>query len=520
MPIELYPGIVWTRDEYAQLAVARWYRCLDDKAREFVQVAQTWEDIRDILRNYVRKEFAARLVDIGVQPSMAGVVVNVVVVASGMGPHAYRRAEEDAARLNTLEHEVNGFKRHLVLLAQHEGLRNDDRRVEAPASFAVPWLVSSKVSDGRTGDDEDIAERLGLVLDVLTLTSPSVVGGDPAALHDFRTPDMAKSYLRMAGKSRVDYAEVMRTIAGGCGAFVMAQCRSTTNVAPNQAREFLHGADAHVGALIRGDIGVEDLLSRTIGAEGLGSWSAQSILIEGPGVVCALISPDGQLARAARGEIRTDDLAEAEAPWPWWKKLLAAFGLVRRPKRMAPAPRIGHAAECAAALASLEEARVFLEKAASIGRRGTGTGYVPPQRYIERWVGLLSRALHEDLMIIADPSDNRAPDPERIFRDVASRIELDVSENLSAAISEWSRAEPSLDRIRAALGSERLVIFDGHVAGGVSIQPAAAIGTFQFGRQVSIHGRDVPYACVCAWRGVRPLFMVSSESVVERDLRW
>ena len=300
----------------------------------------------------------------------------------------------------------------------------------------------------------------------------------------------------------------------------MAQCRSTTNVAPNQAREFLYGADAHVGALIRGDIGVEELLSRTIGAEGLGSWSAQSILIEGPGVLCSLISPDGQLARAARGEIPTVDLVAAEEPWPWWKRLLAAFGLIRRPNRIVQAPSVGHAAECAAALASLEEARVFLEKAARLSQRGNGSGYEPPQRFSERWVALLSRALHEDLMIIADPSDKRAPDPERIFRDVASRIELDVSENLSAAISEWSRQEPALDRIRAALGSERLVIFDGHVAGGVSIQPAAAIGTFQFGRQISIHGRDVPYACVCAWRGVRPLFMVSSESVVERDLRW
>lgn len=520
MPIELYPGIVWTRDEYAQLAVARWYRCLDDKAREFVQVAQTWEDIRDILRTFVRKEFEARLVEIGVQPSLTGVVVNVVVVASGMGPRAYRCADEDVARLNTLEHEVNGFKRHLVILAQHDGLRNDDRKVEAPASFAVPWLVSSKVSDGRTGDDDDIADRLGLVLDVLALTSPSVVGGDPAALHDFRTPDRAKSYLRMAGRSRVDYADVMRTIAGGCGAFVMAQCRSTTNVAPNQAREFLRGADAQVGALVRGDIGVEELLSRIVGAEGMGSWSAQSILIEGPGILCSLISPDGQLARAARGEFRTDDLIVAEAPWPWWKRLLAAFGLVRRPENVVPALRAGHAAECAAALASLEEARVFIEKAARLSQVGTGAGYEPPQRFLEKWAGLLSRALREDLMIIGDPSDKRVPDPERIFRDLASRIELDVSENLSSAISEWSRAEPSLDRIRAALGSERLVIFDGHVAGGVSIQPAAAIGTFQFGRQVSIHGRDVPYACVCAWRGVRPLFMVSSESVVERDLRW
>lgn len=520
MPIELYPGIVWTRDEYAQLAVARWFRCLDDKAREFVRVAKTWEEIRDILRMYVRKEFEARLIEIGVQPSLAGVVVNIVVVASGMGPHAYRRADEDAARLNTLEHEVNGFKRHLVLLAQHDGLRNDDRRVEAPASFAVPWLVSSKVSDGRTGDDEDIAERLGLVLDVLTLTSPVVAGGDPAALHDFRTPDLAQSYLRMAGRSRVNYAEVMRTIAGGCGAFVMAHCRSTTNVAPNQAREFLHAADAQVGALIRGDIGVEELLSRTVGANGLGSWNAQSILIEGPGVLCALTSPNGQLALAARGEIRTDDLVAAEAPLPWWKRLLAAFGLMRRPKGTVAAARVGHAAECAAALALLEEARVFLEKAVSLSRQGSGTGYEPPQRLMEKWVILLTRSLREDLMILADPSDKRAPDPERIFCDVTSRIELDVSENLSEAIAQWSRAVPSLDGIRAALGSERLVIFDGHVAGGVSIQPAAAIGTFQFGRQVSIHGRDVPYACVRAWRGVRPLFVVSSESVVERDLRW
>lgn len=520
MQIELYPGIVWTRDDYAQLAVARWYRCLDDKAREFVQVAKTWEDIRDILRGYVRKDFATRLAEIGVQPSVAGVVVNIVVVASGMGPEAYRNADEDAARLGTLEHEVNGFKRHLVLLAQHEGLRNDDRKVVAPTAFAVPWLVSSKVSDGRTGDDDDISDRLGHVLDVLMLTSPSVVGGDPAALHDFRAPEHARSHLRMAGRSRVDFAEVMRTIAGGCGAFVLAQCRSTTNVAPNQAREFLRAADEHVGALIRGTIGVEQLLSCAIGAEGMGSWSAQSILIEGPGVLSALTGADGQLARAARGEIRAFDPMLADPPWPWWKRLLAAFGFIRRPEKVAATPQFGRAAECAAALVSMEEARAYLAKAARLSVPGTGSGYEPPQKFVEKWVGTLSRALHEDLLIIADPADKRVPDAERVFRDLASRVELDVSENLSAAISEWSRMEPSLDQTRGALCSERLVIFDGHVAGGVSIQPAAAIGTFQFGKQVSIHGRDVPYSCVRAWRGVRPLFVVSSESVVERDLRW
>lgn len=520
MPIELYPSIVWTRDEYAALRVARWYRCLDNRAQEFVKVAATWEDARNILREYVREPFRDKLTEFGICPSLAGVVVNVVIVAQSMGSEAYGQADEDARKLQHLEHEVIGFRRHLILLAQHEGLRNEERHVNPPTPFAIPWLVSSKGSDGRTRDNDALADRLARLLDVLLLTSPAVAVGDPGALQQITTPEHARENLRLAGYSRVDFAEVVKQIAKGCCGHMMAGCRSDTHMSPEAAREFLRNAEADVGALARGNIGVQTLLSRVVGEQGLCRWEAQTILVESRRILAVLTAEHGLLAKASRGELLMAEPVAPRARRPWWRRLLEALALLRRPPEPVAQRMTGHTAECATALASLKETQSFLEQVEKAGALWTNSEYAPPQIFLERWVRTLERALHADLRELADLRAAVSSDADRIFRDVASRVELDVSENLSAAISEWSRAVTSLNDVRQALASDRLVIFDGYVVGGKSITAAAAVGAFNFGNKISIHGRDVPYAKLGIWPGVRPFFLVVSEAFDKNSLAW
>jgi hypothetical protein len=437
-----------------------------------------------------------------------------------MGPEAYDQAAEDAKKLQLLEHEVTGFRRHLILVAQHEGLRNEERHVNPPTSFAIPWLVSSKASDGRTRDNDALADQLARLLDVLLLTSPAIVAGDPGALQEITAPDYARGNLRLAGYSRIDFAEVVQGIAKGCCGYLMAGCRSVTHMSPEAAREFLRNAEADVGALARGSIGAQELLSRVVGEQGLCRWEAQTILVEAHRILTALTAEHSVLARASRGELLVDVPVAPRGKRPWWRRLLEALGILRRLPESPAQRTTGQTAECAAALVRLRETLYFLEQVEKAGALYTNSEYTPPQVFLERWVRALERALHANLREIADLRAAVSPEADRIFRDVADRVELDVSENLSVAITEWSRAVIPLNDVREALASDRLVIFDGYVVGGKSITAAAAVGTFNFGSKISIHGRDVPYAKLGIWHGVRPFFLVASEACEHRFLAW
>jgi hypothetical protein len=521
MRIELYPSIVWTRDEYAQLRVASWHQCLDDRARQFVRVATEWEDVRDALREYARQSFTKTLRDLEIRPTPAGVVVNIAVVASGMGPAAYRQGSQDAAILQQLAHEVTGLKWHLVLLANHEHVeQNDQKCVDPPAEFAVPWLVSSRASDGRTLDDEALGERLARVLDVLLLVSPAIANGDPGALQEVATPAYAGDYVRMAGYSRLDFAGIVKQIADGCRSHMMADCRSATHAAPQATQELLRSADASIGALARGDISVEELLARILGDRGICQWSIQAILVEARKVLATITHAEGALARAAGGGNLREDSTIPGASRPWWRRLLEALGILKRRDEEPVLVRGGHAAECGTALACLVEALSFLEQLEANGARFGQGAYAPPHPKVELWRRHLEQSVYDVLKAAADPGTSNAPDVDRILRSVSGRIELDVAENLSVAIREWARDVRALDETRELLASNRFVLFDGYRVDGAAIHPAAAVGMFTFGDTVSIHGRSVAYARVATWSGVKPFFFVASEPLSKSVLGW
>lgn len=519
-PIELYPGIVWTRDAYAERAVARWQLAAADGTRQFVRAACTWEDVRDLLRLYAGDEFREVLLSAGVKPTQMGVVVNVVIVATGMGAQAYTSAAEDAVRLQRLENEVTGLRRHVVLLAQHDGLPNSERFVCNAEGLPVPWLVSSRGSDGRTRKDETIARRLGDILDVLLLVAPSVRGGDPAALQEIGGAVHAVGHVRLAGSSTIDFARQSKCIAAGCLAYVLESCSARTNTAPHLADELCRSCEGLVAGLVRGEIALEQFLDRVIGDGGLCAWDVRTILVEGHAVLSRLVGNDSVLARAARGDFDEYMILARPAPNPWWKRLLQAIGLMRKPPQEVWRQLVGQRAESAAALARLQAAHGFLEEVAKVARPRGRSSIAPPTSYVGAWLRGLESRIRSSLRDVVRGTESAQYDAEGIIRELADRIEADVVSNLSTAIREWSNAERSLDEVRTLMASDRFVTFDAQVAGGSFVKPATAIGTFAMGNTVTVHGQDVAYARVACASGVRPFFFVASEAIADSSLAW
>ena len=520
MSLELYPGIVWTRDEYAERAVARWQRCSADATRLFVRTAGTWEDVRNLLRLYAGDEFRDELRKVGVKPTGAGVVVNVVVVATGMGPQAYSTASEDAVRLQRLENEVTGIKRHLVLLAQHEGLPNSDRVIRKVDGMPAPWLVSSRASDGRTRKDETIDRRLGEILDVLLLVATTATGGDPSALQEIMGPVHATGHVRLAGNSTVDFDRQSKRIAEGCLAYVLANCSARTNTSPHLADELRISCERLVAGLVRGEMGTDSFLDRVVGDGGLCAWDVRTILVEGHIVLGQLVKNDGALARAARGDLDEYLNRAKSAPDPWWKRLLQAIGLMRRPAAEVWRQSIGRKAECAAALARVQAAHQFLEAVAKAVCIGGCANFAPPTSSVNAWVRVLENRIRSALRDAVRGEEVTLMDANGIMRELAARIETDVDANLSSAICEWSNDDRSLDDVRASMASDRFVTFDAQVAGGSFIKPATAIGTFAMGNTVNVHGQEIAYARVACASGVRPFFFVASEAITDSSLSW
>lgn len=519
-PIELYPGIIWTRDARAETAVARWSRCAGEPIGKYVRTARTWEEVRDLLRLYAADDFRDLLKEVGIRPTVTGVVVNIVVVASGMGAESYASAADDAQRLQRLENEVTGLKRHIVLLAQHDGIPNSQRALKKIDGMPVPWLVSSRASDGRTRKDETIDRRLGEVLDVLLLVAPTVVGGDPAALQEITGAIHAAGYVRLAGNSTVDFERRSRSIADGCLSYVLAACCAKTNTSPHLAEELSRSCEALVGSLVRGEIGTDGFLDRVIGEGGLCAWDVRTVLVDGHLVIGRLIGNDGALARAARGDFDEFAMHASPSANPWWKRLLQALRLTRKPEPVLRRQSLGKKAECAAALARLQAAHGFVEHVASVAGRGGSSAFAPPPAVVAAWVRQIEASVRHSLRDAVRGRQVAQGDADGIMRDLASRIASDVDGNLSTAIRDWASEVRALDEVRAAMTSDRFVIFDAQVGGGSAIRPATAIGTFAMGSTVHVHGHDIAYARVSRAPGVRPFFFVASEAIADHSLSW
>lgn len=520
MALELNPSIVWTRDESARSGVLRWHRCLDERAQQFVRMASSWEEVRDALRVYAAEEFSTVLRDCGVTLASPGIVINVVLVASGMGPEAYNEGSVDSDRLRQLGLEVSGIKKHLVLIARHADLPPKQRVLAVPRGFPIPWLVSSRGSDMRTRNVDAVDANLARLLDALVLTSPRGKEGDPTALQEFAKEHYAQDHVRMAGYTQINFEWVVAEIARGCSASMMTRCRSTVHAAPHAAQKLLESADTAVAMLVRGDLDVAGFLARVIGDQGLLRWNAQTILVEAPSVLEKLTGDRSALALTACGISPSHEYANLAPRAPWWRRLLVALGSLRHPKVASTPATTGQQAECEAVLARLRLVRSFLE---AVNRKGNGLGdsnYRPPEGSTERWLKLLNQELHQGLHGLADLHRTSVPDIDSILRDLDMWVEMEVASNLLEAITEWSRGVAEMADVRSTLSSENLIVFDAPIAAGTELRTAAAIGAFRFGDAISIHNREVPYAWVTTWSGVRPYFVVASSPVNVKYLCW
>jgi len=313
------PSIIWSLHEQSDAYVEHWFKGLSEEAKtKYVKLAvHDWEQVRDGLRHYNRKDVADQLKEIGIGDRFEGTSVILVAVAYGMGKEAFNGWDKIEDLIRSLQNEVAHIEFHRILLARYQRHQLQEREIKCKGIKRTPWLISDRTSRRQELDDTAFQRLLNRLLDVLCLTGRRRDLSAPDPVGKFFENLAQPNSVKLLGTPEIDIDELAMRIARDC-AMAYAGRRVAAAKASTKP-EFIPIRDVErvIREVRNGELDADDYSRRLIGRQGFAGLEASELIVHGPDLVKKLIERIEATARVLESCSVSDDPDEKPGCLLW-----------------------------------------------------------------------------------------------------------------------------------------------------------------------------------------------------------